>query len=120
MLLGVGMKIESSVLLDSFMDYISEVDWRVLIEALTIFRAQSLATFPNNLQDNLLTNLAVVKFRCQPEMLVHVAKRVFQSTPMLAINSQVHKEFWASMTPAHLYTLFWCTPSKDKCAIIIR
>ena len=53
-----------------------------------------------------------------PEVLVHIA---FQSIPMLAIvdvNSgipQVHRPFWASMTPACLYTLFQCmsvTPSK--------
>ena len=105
MLLGVGVKIETSVLLDSFMDYISEVDRGVLREALTISRALSLATFPSNLQDNLLTILS--EFGCRqipvpsnlPEVLVHIAKYTFQSTPMLAIveiNSgipQVHQQF---------------------------
>ena len=83
MLLGAGVKIETSVLLESFIDYISEVDRGVLKEALTISRAQSHATFPNNLKENLL--MILNEFGCHqvpvpnnlPEVLVHIAKYIY-------------------------------------------
>ena len=127
MLLGPGVKIDSPILLEALADYLSEVDRGVLKEALTISRAQMCNSFPKYLKESLLTILSAYGCRQIPtpcnlqQMLLQVAKFVFQSMPMLAIveiNSgipEVHKPFWASKTLDDLYSIYKClsvTPSK--------
>ena len=127
MLLGSGVKIDASILLEALVDYLSEVDQKVMKEALAISRAKLCCSFPDDVKENLLTILSTLGCRQIPtpgnltKVLVQIAKYVFLSAPMLAIveiNSgipDVHKPFWVSKTPEDLYAIYLClsaTPSK--------
>ena len=127
MLLGPGVKIKTAILLEAFVDYLSEVDRGTLKEALTISRAQLCHSFPDQLRESLLTILSAFGCRQIPtpgtllQVLAQVAKFVFQSTPMIAImeiNSgipEAHKPFWASKKAEDMYALYQCvsvTPAK--------
>ena len=127
MLLGPRVKIKAPLLLEAFIEYLSEVDRGVLKEAIALSRAGTCSTFSATLKESLLSVLSVYSCRQVPtpdnlhSTLMQVAKYVFRSKPMLSVTEihsgipQEHKDFWCSKTVDDVYALYQCmsvTPSK--------
>ena len=106
MVLGPRVDIECSVLVRSFLDYVSDVDRTVLRTAVHTAKVTSEVTFPSDLQEKLLTVLSAFGCRQVPipanlsQILAGIARFVFLSNPMSVciINSGIpsnHRSFWS-------------------------
>ena len=118
MLLGPNVDVESRVLLESLLDYVSDVDRSVLHGAVQIAAHTSKSTFPPDVQEQLLTVLSNYGCRQLPspsnlsQLLTNIARFIFLTTPMSAssmiyagIPSQ-HQDFWQAKSPSDLHQLY--------------
>lgn len=127
MLLGPSVNIDFSVLIESFLDYVSDVERSVLKSAVEIAKHTSKTAFPSDVQEELLTVLCNYGCRQIPspstlsQIVADIARFVFLTNPMSAlcmINSGIpsqHHPFWSSKSPAdlyHLYQALTATPTK--------
>ncbi len=91
MLFGPGIELDSHLLTESFLDFLSDVDRDVLRRAINFARTTTSVTFPTDLKDELLTVLSAYELRKIPsptslkKNLSDIAKFVFLSNPMSAI-----------------------------------
>ncbi len=85
--LGPGAHIED---VESFLDYVSDVDRNVLSSAVEILKHSSKTSFPSDVQEQLLTVLSNYGFRQIPspstlsQIVSETARFVFLSSPMSA------------------------------------
>ena len=127
MLVGPGVVIESNVLVESFLDYVSDVDRSVLHAAVQIATHTSQCSFPSDVQEQLLTVLSNYGCRQMPsptnlcQIVTDTARFLFLTTPMSAlcmINSGIpslHLPFWTTKSPQdlyHIYQTLTATPAK--------
>ena len=118
MLLGPNIDVESRVLVDSFLDYVSDVDRSVLHGAVQIAARSSISTFSPYVQEQLLTVLSNYGCRELPspsnlsQLLANIARFIFLTTPMSAssmiysgIPSQ-HQYFWQAKSPSDLHQFY--------------
>ena len=91
MLLGPGAIIEDNILVESFLDYVSDVDRNVLHAAVQIATHASKCSFPPDVQEQLLTVLSNYGCRQIPaptnlsQTVTDIARFLFLTTPMSAI-----------------------------------
>ncbi|XP_019855498.1 PREDICTED: uncharacterized protein LOC109584256 [Amphimedon queenslandica] len=106
MLLGPNIDVESRVLMDFFLDYVSDVDWRVLHGAVQIAAQTSTSTFPSDVQEQLLTVLG--NYGCRQlmspsnlsQLLANIARFIFLISLMMAYSMiysgipSEHQDLW--------------------------
>ena len=118
MLLGHGVDIDATVLVESFLDYMSDVDRSVLNTAIEFSKHTSSKKYPPDLQEKILTTHRVFGCRQVPSpgtlslILTGIAKYVFLTNPMSAICAihqgipSNHKPFWSSTSPPDLHMIY--------------
>ena len=115
MLLGPSVFIPSHVVINSFIEYVSTSERRILKDALTFDKE---GVFPQSVQDNLLNVLSRFGCRLLPkpsnlmELIEQVARYEFIAKPSAAIsqiNSEIplnHRNFWNGKTANDLWELY--------------
>lgn len=124
MLLGPGAIIEDNVLVESFLDYVSDVDRNVLHAAVQIATHTSKCSFPPDVQEQLLTVLS--NYGCWQipaptnlsQTVTDIARFLFLTSAICMINSGIpslHQPFWCTKSPQdlyHIYQTLTATPVK--------
>ena len=121
--LGIGVKIPEKILLNSFFDYLSVVEQKVLKEC---FKKSS-GIFPEDLNNKLIGLLDRFGFRQIPkpenlkQLLVEAARFEFLNKPLAALSNfnagipNSEQAFWSGLSVEQLYNLYitlTASPSK--------